>query len=50
MDLIDYVIIILKIIIGISILNVWLIQSKKTTKWRGGNAKNIIEEFEIYER
>tara|TARA_B110000046_G_C13022583_1_gene412028 strand:- start:4979 stop:5356 length:378 start_codon:yes stop_codon:yes gene_type:complete len=48
MDLIDYVIIILKIIIGISILNVWLIQSKKTTKWRGGNAKNIIEEFEIY--
>jgi hypothetical protein len=44
----DYVIIILKVIISLSILNVWLIQPKKPTKWRGGNAKTIFEEFEVY--
>ena len=48
MDLIDYVIIVLKIIICISMLNVWLIQSKKPTKWRGGEAKTILEEFKVY--
>lgn len=48
MDPIDYIIIILKVIVCLSILNVWLIQSKKPTKWRGGNAKTIVEEFEVY--
>jgi len=48
MDLIDYIIIVLKVIVSLSILNVWLIQPKKTTKWRGGNAKTIFEEFEVY--
>ncbi|TXD50735.1 MULTISPECIES: DoxX family protein [unclassified Polaribacter] len=48
MDIIDYIIIILKVIVGISILNVWLLQSKKATKWRGGDAQNIFEEFEYY--
>lgn len=44
----DYVIIVLKIIVGLSILNVWLVQPKKATKWRGGDAKTISEEFEAY--
>ena len=48
MDTMSYVIIALKIIVGLSILNVWLVQSKKETRWRGGNAKTIIEEFEVY--
>ena len=48
MELQAYIIIGLKIIIGISILNVWLIQSNKHTKWRGGNATTIIEEFNVY--
>ena len=48
MELQAYIIIGLKIIIGISILNVWLIQSKKHTKWRGGAATTIIEEFNVY--
>ena len=48
MDITDYILIALKLIVGLSILNVWLIQPKKATKWRGGNAKTIIEEFEIY--
>ena len=48
MELQACIIIGLKIIIGISILNVWLIQSKKNTKWRGGAATTIIEEFNVY--
>jgi len=43
-----YFIIILKLIVGLSILNVWLLKRNKETIWRGGNAKNIIEEFEVY--
>ena len=48
MEPIDYILIILKLIVSLSILNVWLIQPKKATKWRGGNAKTIIEEFKVY--
>jgi hypothetical protein len=48
MELIGYGIIALKIIVGISILNVWLLQKGKATKWRGGEAKTIFEEFEVY--
>ncbi len=44
----NYVIIAMQIIVGLSILNVWLIQHKKATKWRGGNATTIIEEFDTY--
>ncbi|MFD2565144.1 DoxX family protein [Aquimarina rubra] len=44
----NYVIIAMQIIVGLSILNVWLIQNKKATKWRGGTASTIIEEFEAY--
>ncbi len=34
--------------VALSILNVWLIQNKKATKWRGGDAETILEEFAIY--
>ncbi len=44
----NYVIIIMQVIVGLSILNVWLVQNKKATKWRGGNASTIIEEFQVY--
>ncbi len=44
----EYVSIGLKIIVGLSILNVWLLQPKKATKWRGGNATTIKEEFKVY--
>ena len=47
-ELVDYISIILKIIVGISILNVWLIRPTKATKWRGGAAKTILEEFIVY--
>lgn len=44
----SYALIIAKIIIFVSILNVWLIRFNKPTPWRGGNAKSMKEEFEIY--
>lgn len=44
----DYLIIALKAIVGLSILNVWLVQYNKDTRWRGGNATTIVEEFEAY--
>ncbi len=44
----DYVIIILKIVVALSLFNVWLIQKDKPTKWRGGNAQTIVEEFQVY--
>ncbi|GGD39066.1 DoxX family protein [Muriicola marianensis] len=39
---------VLQVIVGISILNVWLIQYNKATRWRGGDAKTILEEFRVY--
>jgi hypothetical protein len=48
MELIGYGIIVLKIVVGISILNVWLLQKNKVTKWRGGEAQTIFEEFTVY--
>lgn len=47
-NLLSYIEIILKVIVGLSILNVWLIQPKKATKWRGGDAKTLIKEFGVY--
>ena len=44
----SYLIIALKLIVALSLLNVWLIQKDKPTKWRGGNAQNIKEEFKVY--
>lgn len=44
----DIIITILQVIVGVSILNVWLVQGKKETPWRGGNAKTIQEEFKVY--
>ena len=48
MEIQEYIIIALKIIIGISIINVWLIQPNKPSKWRGGDATTITEEFNVY--
>ncbi len=44
----DFLMITLKLIVGLSILNVWLVRSKKPTDWRGGDANNIVEEFKNY--
>ncbi len=44
----EYITIALQLVVGLSILNVWLIQANKSTQWRGGNATTIKEEFEVY--
>lgn len=44
----DYLIPLLQLIVGLSILNVWLLRNKQATRWRGGDATNIMEEFREY--
>lgn len=44
----NYFTIALQCIVALSILNVWLVQNKKPTKWRGGDAKTLVEEFKAY--
>jgi len=44
----EYLINTIKIIIAISILNVWLFRVKKATVWRGNNTDNMKEEFKAY--
>jgi len=44
----EYLTIALKLIVGLSILNVWLFRSGKETQWRGGDAGNLEEEFKAY--
>jgi len=39
---------ILKLLISLSILNVWLVRKSKATFWRGGEAKSLSEEFAVY--
>lgn len=42
------VIVILKIIIALGLLNVWVLRFNKISKWRGGESKNMQEEFKAY--
>ena len=44
----EYVIIIIKAIIFISIVNVWFFRFNKPTSWRGGQATSMKQEFEVY--
>ena len=44
----DIVLIVLKLVVSLSLLNVWLVQYNKPTKWRGGDAKTLKQEFEVY--
>lgn len=44
----DIFILILKVIVALSLLNVWLLQYNKPTQWRGGDAQTIKEEFSAY--
>ena len=44
----DYLLVALKLIVGLGILNVWLLRSGKATAYRGRDAKNMREEFAAY--
>lgn len=38
----------LQIIIALGIFNVWILRFDKASSWRGGDAKNMKEEFKVY--
>lgn len=38
----------IKVFIAICIINVWLFRFSRSTPWRGGQAKNMKQEFEAY--
>ena len=40
--------IILQLIVGLGILNVWLLRFNKNTSYRGANAESMKEEFKAY--
>jgi uncharacterized membrane protein YphA (DoxX/SURF4 family) len=44
----DYLLLALKLIVSLSILNVWLLNRSNASQWRGGNAQSLSEEFEAY--
>ncbi len=46
--LIYYFTVAAKIIIFLSIINVWFLRFNKPTPWRGGESKSMKEEFETY--
>ena len=39
---------ILSAVVSFTIINVWLFRSNKSTLYRGGNASNLYEEFQVY--
>ena len=44
----EYLDIAIKLIISLSVLNVWLLRAKKPTQWRGGDAGSLQDEFKAY--
>ena len=39
---------IIKLIIGLGLINVWVLRYNKKTEYRGGTANNMLEEFHNY--
>ncbi len=44
----DKIVAALQLVAGFGILNVWILRSGKPTPFRGGNARNLREEFAAY--
>jgi hypothetical protein len=44
----ESIILIIQIVIALAIFNVWILRFRKPTDWRGGEARNMREEFEVY--
>jgi len=43
-----YIVYLFQIIIAIGLINVWLVRFHKSTKYRGGDAGNMADEFAAY--
>lgn len=39
---------ILQVIVGLGLLNVWLVRARSATAYRGGTAQSLKEEFAVY--
>ena len=39
---------ILQVIVGLGLLNVWLVRARSATAYRGGEAQSLREEFAVY--
>ena len=39
---------ILSVVVGLTVINVWLFRSNKSTSYRGGDANSLMEEFVVY--
>jgi uncharacterized membrane protein YphA (DoxX/SURF4 family) len=44
----DLAVKVIQVVIALGIYNVWLVRFGKSTSWRGGTARNLKEEFEVY--
>jgi uncharacterized membrane protein YphA (DoxX/SURF4 family) len=44
----DLAVKVVQVVIALGIYNVWLVRFGKSTSWRGGTARNLKEEFEVY--
>ena len=44
----DFIVILAKVIIFVAIINVWFFRYNKKTKYRGGDASSMKEEFAAY--
>ena len=47
-DIVEYLLITLEVIVALGILSVWILRSGRPTPYRGGNARNLREEFDAY--
>lgn len=44
----NLVVMVIQVVIALGIFNVWLLRYRRATTWRGGNARNLREEFAVY--
>lgn len=44
----EKLVVVIQIIVALGIFNVWVLRFGKPTKWRGGTANNMKEEFAAY--
>ena len=44
----EWIKIVIQVVIAASIFNVWILRYGKPTSWRGGTARSMKEEFEVY--
>jgi hypothetical protein len=44
----ETVVTVIQVVIALGIFNVWILRFGKSTAWRGGQAQNMKEEFQVY--